>query len=88
MSSRELPEIVASSLVATSLISKPVGEVLRGFPPLSYLTCESGSVALLVDRIGSRRGSCESGSWCAVSSWRRSCGPGGASSCGGLEERK
>ena len=25
-----------------------VGEVLRGFPPLSKLTCESGSLALLV----------------------------------------
>ena len=78
MSSRELPEIVASWLG-----SEPVGEVLRGFPPLSQFICESGSWALLVDCVGSERGA-----GCTVSSWRRSCCPGGASCFGGLEERR
>ena len=50
-----------------------VGEVLRRYPPLSYLTCESGSSSLLVDRVVLARGA-----RCTVSSWRRSCCPGGA----------
>ena len=78
MSSRELPEIVASSFG-----SQPLGVSVRGFPPLSQLTCESGSLALLVDWKGSGRGA-----RCTVSSWRRSCCPGDASYCGGLEERR
>ena len=40
------------------------------------MTCESGSLALLVDCIGSGRGA-----RCTVSSWKRSCCPGGASCC-------
>ena len=60
-----------------------VGEVLRGFLPLSLLASESGSLALLVDCIGSGRSAL-----CTVSSWRRSCCPGGASCCGGLEVRR
>ena len=54
----------------------------------SHSLCESGSLALLSDQVVLGRGSCESGSWCAVSSWRRSCWPSGASCCGRLEERR
>ena len=50
--------------------------------------CESGSLALPSDQIVLGRGSFESGSWCTVSSWRRSFCPGGASCCGRLEERR
>ena len=57
--------------------------LLRRFPPLSQLTCESGSLAPLVDHVVFGRGA-----RCAVSSWRRSCCPGGASCCGRLEERR
>ena len=56
---------------------------MRGFLPLSSLTCESGSLALLVDCTGSGRGA-----RCTVSSRKRSCCPGGASCCDGLEVRR
>ena len=56
---------------------------MPGFLPLSDLTCESGSLALLVDRKGSGRGA-----RCTVSSWRRPCCPSGASCCGGLDVRR
>ena len=49
-----------------------MGEKLRGFLPL-----------LLVDCISSGRSD-----RCTMSSWRRSCCPGCASCCGGLEVRK
>ena len=60
----------------------PVGVFGRRFPPHSQLMCESGSLPLLSDQVVWGRGSCESGSWCTASSWRRSCCPGGASCCG------
>ena len=47
------------------------------------MTCESGSLALLVDCIGSG-----SSTPYTVSSWRRSCCPSSASCCGGLEVRR
>ena len=45
--------------------------------------CESGSLALLSDNVVFGRGA-----RCTVSSWRRSCCPGGAACCGVLEERR
>ena len=53
------------------------------FLPLTKLMCEIGSLALLVYCISSGRGA-----QCTVSSGRRSCCPGCASCCGGLEVKR